>query len=334
MKSKFVIVTGAPGQDAYFISEILSRNDYKTILTYKNFQALQHNKIKTDSKNIKHVALDITNFDACIKLISSYQPFGIINAAGISSIAAADKNPKLSIDVNFGGVENILESIRLCSPHTKFVNCSSKEIFGNCFDVSTNTEKTQTEKTCKKPTNIYGFSKNLAFSLCEFYREKYGVWASSGILYNHESVMRPDHFFLKKIINWFSRLAEYKKVSNNKFPDKLKVGNLNSCIDITHAYDICLGLFKLLQSEKADDYVFCSGKSMTAGDLLIAVANYFGITNPEEYYEVDPQLFRKNQASLFIKTNYEKAYYLLNWSPKIKLENIIKNMAGHEILRF
>ena len=177
------------------------------------------------------------------------------------------------------------------------------------------------------PNSPYAIAKCAAHHAVRIYRDAYGLYASSGILFNHEGPRRGENFVTQKIIKWIAEFArEYKR---KDFP-KLKLGNLDASRDWGYAGDYVEAMWMMLQQEKADDYVICTGQTHTIRDLLTIAFNRIDVDNWEQYVEIDPQLYRPCEVD-YLRGDCTKAKEELGWQPKHDLEGLVKLMLDAKL---
>lgn len=333
---KTAIITGADGQDFFYLSSILLAKDYnvvgvtrRTNITKESF--LKGKKYGVETKNLEIVYGDITDDNSIYYIIKKYQPDEFYNFAGFSHPGMSFDQPEITIDVNGVGVLRILENIKNHSPTTRFLQVSSPDIFAKTSICP------QNEDTPPCPNSPYGISKLLAHNLVNMYRDVFGLFAVNAICYNHESPLRNPLFVTKKITSFVG------KYSNNKDVGILKLGNLSSMRDWGHAEDYCWGMYLSLQHDTSNNYLFATG-SVTSVRRFCEMAfryagydiifdgngiNEFGCIEGVRVVEVDPLFYRPVENNKLIG-NYSKAKKLLGWEPKIELNKIIKQMVAYD----
>lgn len=322
---KVALITGITGQDGAYLTKLLLKKNYKVIGCIKStdFWRLDYlgvtNKIQFEYLNLK----DFTSLDS---IISKYRPDEFYNLAGISSVFESFNNPLEVFEVNAAAVAKILEIIRLKSPHTKFYQASSSEMFGNTIEVP------QVETTSFHPVSPYAVSKTFGHHLTISYREGYNLFACSGILFNHESVLRGSQFVTSKIIKAVKMIAEGGK-------EPLIIGNLEAKRDWGYAEEYVLGMWKMLQLNHAEDFILATGVQYSVRQFIEMA---FQSVDLEIYWEgnelkeiarlkstdvmvvrVAESLFRPLDANS-TRGNPSKAKTKLMWEAKTKLPDLIK----------
>lgn len=251
-----VLITGAAGQDARLLVEHLNKNKINFICCSKDPE--QTKSLYSELRaNIVYEQLDISNTNQFIELVQSYKPNRIFNLAGLSSVVNSYANPKIYLNINGYAVENILKSMHLKNllGKIRFYQAASSEI----FDPYENSKRN--ENSIKSPISPYGKSKLYSYEVCRFFREKYGYFISSGILFNHESEYRSEEFVFGKITNSLARI----KYGSQK---ELVVGNLHSQRDWGYARDYVKAMDLMTTSEIPDDYVVSTGELHSVNDVI------------------------------------------------------------------
>lgn len=302
---KKALIIGSSGQDGQLLNKLLKENNYDVMGLNKE-------------SNIK-----ITSFEETSKLIKNKQ-FNEIYYLAAFHHSSEDEKPddlllfKESFEINFFGLINILESIKLYSKDTKLFYAASSHIFGMPK------ENIQTENTCINPTNIYGISKSSSLFACRYYRNNYGLFVSVGILYNHESILRKDNFLSKKVCKAAIEIANKKK-------DFLQLFNLNSTIDMGYAEDFVEAMWLILTSTLADDYIISTGQGTSIKKFIKNVFIEVGL-DYKKYIQLSSDTNRNNQTTL-IGSN-QKLYKTTGWKPKTSVKKMIKLLLQNEQKKF
>jgi len=267
-------------------------------------------------------------------IINRYRPDEFYNLGAQSHVKTSFDQPSLTFNINAVGVLNVLEAIRHFSPHTKFYQASTSEMFGSNYSLSQPVGpggpvvQFQDENTPFSPNSPYAVSKVAAHSLVSLYRRSYNIHASAGILFNHESERRGEEFVTRKITKYVARLDEHLKAHGGLFP-KLMLGNLDAVRDWGYAPDYIEAMWLMLQQPKADDYVICTGEAHTIRDFLDAAFGHIGIDDWTPYVGVDPQFYRPCEVE-YLKGSCEKAKKILGWSPKVTFKELAARMVEHD----
>jgi GDPmannose 4,6-dehydratase len=254
---KVAFITGISGQDGAYLAKFLVDKDYLVIgITRNNHNdILQKVEYLNVDKNIIVEECDLLDLSSIISLITKYQPDEIYNLAAQSSVGLSFKQPIGTMHFNIISVINLLESIRIVKPNTRFYQASSSEMFGKVKNLPI------TIKTPMHPLSPYAISKASAHWTVVNYRESYGVYACNGVLFNHESYLRSNNFFVKKVLT--------ESVMNSKNPDwTLRVGNIDIKRDFGFSPKYVEAMWLMLQRDIPRDFIICSGKSITLRSII------------------------------------------------------------------
>ena len=331
---KKAIITGVYGQDGTYLAKYLLEKKIKVYGIYiKKNNNLSYLNIE---KKLKLIKCDISNFKKISSIIKKIKPDFIFNFAGISSISKSYQNPIQNDKINNSSVLNILESIKKFSKKSKLFQASSSELF------SENKSKKINEKSSFNPKSPYAIAKLSAHYYCDLYRSVYNIYAVSGILFNHESPLRKEEFFTKKIIK---NLVSYKLKKKNK----IQIGNIYSERDWGSAEDFIKIIYKSLTLKKPTDFIFCTGIKRSVKYFIDSVAKNLKIdllwirkknkimaidqSTKHIIIETNKKLFKENSLYGF-KGNNQKAKKILNWKPDKNINNIIKKMIKFEVQNY
>lgn len=322
--TKTALITGVTGQDGSYLADFLLEKNYKVIGLHRRSSTNNFSRIKHLSNNSQFSLeeFDLTDPSNIALLINKYQPEEFYNLAAQSHVATSFKQPSTTFEINTVGVINILESIRSLSSATKFYQASTSEMFGRNFTVDEYGVKYQDEKTELLPQSPYGVSKLASHRMVQLYREGYGLFATSGILFNHESPRRGENFVTRKITKYIGQLI------NNKTNESLKLGNLNAQRDWGHAKDYIRAMYLMLQQDKADDFVICTGQTWTVLDFVKASFEHANL-DYTKYVEIDSSLYRPAEVD-YLRGNNDKAKKILKWIPMISFEELVKDMVDND----
>ena len=315
--NKTAIITGITGQDGSYLAELLIKKKYKVYgLIRVNKDKNRFWRIDAVKNKIKLLNTDINNYDKISKIIKDIKPDEFYHLAAQSFINYNFEDEFFKLNPNINGTHYILSALKDYSPKTKFYFAASSEIFGNT------TSNSQNENTPFNPRSAYGISKVTGFLLTKNYREAYGLFSCSGILFNHESSRRSGSFVTKKIIKG---LIDIKK-GNIKH---LRLGNLNAKRDWGHAKDYVIAMWKMLQQKQASDFVIGTGKLHSVKDFLQIASKKLDL-DYKKYIIIDKKYWRKNDKFL-LKANPSKAHKKLKWKPKTKFRELINDMIKSEL---
>lgn len=323
--NKVALITGITGQDgSYLCSSLISRG-YKVVGLYRRNSTNNFWRVEKMIKHpmLKMVEFDLTDYSSVYKIISDYKPDECYNLAAQSHVATSFEQPINTFNINTQGVICLLEAIRNISPSTKFYQASTSEMFGFNYSVKDDGEKYQDENTAFFPQSPYAVSKVAAHQTVRLYRDSYGLYACSGILFNHESPKRGENFVTRKITKYIGRLI------NNLTKDKLQLGNLNAFRDWGHAKDYVEAMRMMLNQEKADDYVISTGSTHSVKDFL---QKAFSIVELDyrEHIEINQAFYRPAEVD-YLLGDSSKAKKQLGWSPNISFEKLVEEMVLSDI---
>jgi len=310
---KKALIIGCTGQDGTYLFKNLQKRNYKII-------GLARNVVRsTSSKSIKPI--DISKSKQVYDLLEEYKPDEIYHLAAFhqSSEDQYYDDAELfrrSFDVNVLSLINFLDGIKKYSKYSRLFYATSSHIFGNPA------ESIQDETTPLNPNSIYGITKTAGVHACRLYREKYSIFASVGILYNHESPLRLSKFVSKKIVTTAVAIK-------NKIQDKLIIGNLTAEIDWGYAPDYVEAMYRLLQLSSAGDFVISSGETHTVRDFVKGVFEYLDL-DWTKYVEEYPNLITKKEKHN-LQGNNQKLKTMTRWQPTVSFNNLIEIMVKEEL---
>jgi len=345
------IIFGITGQDGSHLADLLLEKNYEVVGVARRSSNDNTPRIKHILSNPKFqlVEGDITDASSVINILKSNAHVDeVYNLAAQSHVGTSFKQPALTWDITGKGCMNILQSIvDLDLYDAKFYQASSSEMFGSSYSVTRDGSKYQDENTKFLPQSPYAISKCAAHYAVRLFREAYGLHASAGILFNHEGPRRGDNFVTKKITNWIVDFVNWLEINDFKtdylccvdttihglndqtFP-KLRLGNLDSQRDWGYAGDYVEAMWLMLQQDKPDDYVICTGATYTIRDFLDKSFHYAGINNWNNYVYIDPEFYRPAEVD-YLKGDATKAQAKLGWIPKYDLDKLIALMIDSKI---
>ena len=316
--AKKALITGITGQDGYYLAKFLHEKGYEI-----------HGLLRRSSQNVEHrlgelldfvkpQLGDLTDSLSLREILKEIQPDEIYNLAAQSHVAWSFKTPESTFDITGSGCLRLLESMRQTSPHSRFYQASSSEMFGEVQ------ETPQTERTPFHPRSPYGVAKVAAYWATVNYREGYDLFTSNGILFNHESEKRGEEFVTRKITMAAARIAAGTQ-------DKLFLGNLEAKRDWGHARDYVEAMWMMLQTEKPDDFVVATGETHSVREFCEIAFGHVGLKY-EDHVVVDPQFFRPAEVHLLIG-DAKKAKDALGWEPKMTFEELVSTMVAADVER-
>jgi len=336
---KKAIVTGITGQDGAYLTRLLLRKDYKVFGTYRRSSSVDFWRLKElgvlDDENLELVEYDLTDEGASIRLIRDIEPDEFYNLAAQSFVAVSFDQPITTAQITGLGCLNILEAIRTVNKKVKFYQASTSELFGKVV------ETPQNENTPFYPRSPYAVSKLFAHSMTINYRESYGIFACSGILFNHESPLRGMEFVTRKITD---AVAKYKLGLNNL----LELGNIDSKRDWGYADDYVEGMYRMLQQSEPRDFVLGTGTTHSVREFvelafkeIDVVVRWSGNGVDEEGYDektgelivkINPKFYRPAEVDLLIG-DASLAKEKLEWQSQTTLEELCSMMVRRDIER-
>ena len=340
MKRKVALITGVTGQDGAYLSELLLEKNYEvhgikrraSSFNTSRIDHLYQDKHKENVNFFLHYG-DLTNSTNLIRIIQEVQPDEIYNLGAQSHVKVSFEIPEYTANSDALGTLRILEAIRILKleKKIKFYQASTSELYGKSMEIP------QNEKTPFYPRSPYAVAKLYAFWIVKNYREAYGIFACNGILFNHESPIRGETFVTRKI----TRAAVKIKLG---VQEKLYLGNLDAKRDWGHAKDYVDGMWRMLQYERAEDFVLATGKTNTIREFCNLSFQELGIkinwkgkgenevgldSTGKEIILIDTNYYRPTEVD-FLVGDANKAKKLLNWEPQYNLNLLIKEMISSD----
>jgi GDPmannose 4,6-dehydratase len=332
---KVALITGITGQDGSYLAELLLEKGYDVHGIVRRSSLINTNRIDHIYDKIKLHYGDLTDSTNLVRVIQQVQPDEIYNLGAQSHVKVSFEMPEYTGMVDGLGTLRVLEAVRLLGMEekTRIYQASTSEMFGKVQEIP------QKETTPFHPRSPYGCAKVYGYWITKNYRESYGMYACTGILFNHESPRRGDTFVTKKITNAFRKMSEGKQTV-------LQLGNLNAKRDWGHAKDFVEAMWLMLQQDVPEDYVIATGEQYSVREFVEKVAPYFGMNIQWEGEGLDevgidkntgivrviinPKYFRPAEVETLLGDS-TKAKQNLGWSPKISFEQLIKGMCKNEI---
>ena len=315
---KKALICGVSGQDGAYLAQLLVAKAYEVHGTSRDVSGRTFGGLLSlgVSNKVKLHSMALNDFHSVTSVLKLVEPDEIYNLAGQSSVGLSFEQPVETMESIVIGTLNLLETIRLQSNPIRFYNAGSSECFG---DLS---ETVADESTSFRPCSPYAIAKSAAIWEVSNYRKAYGLHASSGILFNHESPLRPERFVTKKIVDAACRIA---KGSN----EKLKLGNIAIERDWGWAPEYVEAMWRMLQQPEADDYVIATGTSRRLEEFIDIAFARLGL-NWHDHVDQDPLLFRPTDFPTG-RANPSKAARKLGWKAKLNLENIVAKMVDAQL---
>lgn len=313
---KRAIITGVTGQDGSYLSKFLLKKNYKIIGFIRNNSDKDYsNHTFLGIKNkIEYQVVDLLDVNNLVQNIKKYQPDEIYNLGALSSVGESFSNPLYTFKSNIMSVVNLLEAIRLTNRNIKFYQASSSEMFGKAKNLPI------TLDTPMHPVSPYGISKASAHWATVNYREAYGLYSCSGILFNHESVLRGNDFFIKKVIRNSLRIAKGEK-------KHLKLGNLNVKRDFGYSPEYVKAMWLMLQQKEPEDFIICSGKSISLKEIVKYIFEKLNLNM--DNLIIDKDLFRPAEIKDIYGDN-SKALEKLKWDYKMDFFSVLDILIEEE----
>ena len=318
---KRALVTGITGQDGLYLSELLLSKGYEVFGLIRGQNNPKADLVRSVVPDVRLLHGDITDLSSLIRALSTSQPDEVYNLGAVSFVAYSWENARLTSDVTGLGVLNVLEATRLHAgpdlSKIRFYQASSSEMFGKVQDVP------QRESTLLWPRSPYGVAKVYGHYMTINYRESYGMHASSGILFNHESPRRGPEFVTRKITQAVARISL-------GLQDSISLGNLDAKRDWGFAGDYVEAMWLMLQQEQADDYVVATGETHSIREFLEIAFAHVGIEDWQPKVTQDPRFLRPAEVDLLIG-DPTKARQQLGWQPKVGFEDLVRMMVDSDL---
>lgn len=337
MHSKKAVITGITGQDGAYLAELLLSKGYQVYGTYRrtssvNFWRLDALGVTTHA-NLHLVEYDLTDLGASIALLQSVEPDEVYNLAAQSFVGVSFQQPTTTAQITGLGALNLLEAIRLVNPSIRFYQASTSEMFGKVQAIP------QKEDTPFYPRSPYGVAKLYAHWMTINYRESYGIFASSGILFNHESPLRGKEFVTRKITDSVAKIKLGKQAC-------LTLGNIDAQRDWGYAKEYVEGMWRMLQAEQPDTFVLATNRTVSVRDFVrMAFANTgvalefqgngdteraINVDSGQTVMRIDPAFYRPAEVDLLIG---DPTYALqkLGWQPTVTTEQLCLLMVEADL---
>lgn len=333
------IVTGITGQDGAYLAELLLEKGYTVYGTYRRTSSVNFWRIEElgiqEHANLHLVEYDLTDLSSSIRLMQQCKPREVYNLAAQSFVGVSFDQPVTTAEITGLGVVNLLEAIRIVDPTIRFYQASTSEMFGKVQEVP------QTENTPFYPRSPYGAAKLYAHWMTINYRESYDIFATSGILFNHESPLRGIEFVTRKITDGVARIKLGKQ-------QRLELGNLDAKRDWGFAKEYAEGMWRMLQAETPDTFVLATNRTETVRDFVTLAFKAVDIelrwegqdegeyavnvANDETVVVINPRFYRPAEVELLIGSP-AKAQKELGWKPHTTLEELCRMMVKADLER-
>ena len=339
MTYKTAVITGVTGQDGAYLSELLLAKNYKVYGAYRRTSSVNFWRIESlgidKHPNLHLIEYDLTDMGSAIRILNKVEPTEVYNLAAQSFVGVSFDKPITTGEITGIGALNLLEAIRIVNPKINFYQASTSEMFGKVQHIP------QDENTPFYPRSPYGVAKLFAHWMTVNYRESYGIFGSSGILFNHESPLRGREFVTRKITDAVVRIKLGKL-------DTLELGNLDAKRDWGYAKEYVEGMWRMLQVDTPDTFVLATGRTETVRDFVTLAfkavmidITWEGKGESEKgidlatgkiIVKVNSKFFRPAEVDLLIG-NPAKAKRILGWEAKTSLEDLCRMMVEADLVR-
>jgi GDPmannose 4,6-dehydratase len=320
--SRRALITGITGQDGAYLSRLLLEKGYEVYGMVRRSSTSNVNDARLRwlgvIDDVSFLDGDLEDISSLIRVISNVQPREIYNLAAQSLVKSSWQQPLLTANVTALGCLNVLEAMRTACPRARFYQASSSEMFGMVQ------EKSQSETTPFYPRSPYAVAKAFAHWMAVNYRESFGIHASSGILFNHESPLRGIEFVTRKVTDGVARIKLGKA-------NELRLGNVNARRDWGHSQDYVRAMWLMLQQDEPGDYVIATERTVTVADMCRIAFEHVGL-EMDRHVVIDQTLFRPAEVDV-VNGNARKARTKLGWEPTISLEQMIREMVDVDLQR-
>jgi len=317
LTSKKALIIGITGQDGAYLAKYLLSKGYEVIGSSRDVMASSFNNLNTLGirSQVELISVSINDFRSVFNAIQESDPNEIYNLAGQTSVGLSFDQPVEAIESIAIGTLNILEVIRLLNKPVRFYNAGSSECFGDTGDTPAN------EQTPFAPRSPYAVAKSTAKWLINSYRESYGLYACTGILFNHESPLRPERFVTQKIITGAAKIKAGQL-------NKLQLGNLDISRDWGWAPEYVQAMWLMMQLDDPDDFVIATGRKESLKYFVAKSFEYFDL-DWQKYVEIEPSFFRPNEIVSNVG-DPAKAIEILGWNKPTDIDGVIKMMCAEQ----
>jgi GDPmannose 4,6-dehydratase len=318
--TKTAFITGITGQDGAYLAKFLLEKGYRVagLLPRRSTSNLWRLEYLNIADEVEYRDGDVLDLSSLIRAVKAVKPDEVYHLAAQSFVGSSWEQPILTAEVTGMGVLHVLEAIREVDPGIKMYQASSSELYGLIQ------EPMQSEQTPFYPRSPYAVSKLFGYWMTKNYRESFGMFASNGILFNHESPLRGLEFVTRKVTHTVAQIAAGRK-------KELRLGNIHAKRDWGFAGDYVEAMWLMLQQQKPDDFVIATGTTTTVEEMCRIAFDYVGL-DFQDYLVIDPQLFRPAEVDVLLG-NPAKAKRELGWEPKTGLQELIHMMVEADLQR-
>lgn len=313
---KRALITGITGQDGSYLAEFLLLKGYEVYGMVRRSSTINYERISHIQDRLKLMQGDLLDQNSLIEALRTSEPDEVYNLGAQSFVPTSWNQPVLTGEFTALGVTRMLEAIRTVNPKIRFYQASSSEMFGKIQ------ETPQNEKTPFHPRSPYGVAKVYGHWITVNYRESYGIFCCSGILFNHESPRRGLEFVSRKVTSAAAKI----KLGLQK---ELRMGNLDAHRDWGFAGDYVEAMWLMLQQDEPEDFVIATGVSHSVQDLIQVAFDHLGL-DWEEYVKIDPKLLRPAEVD-YLLGDANKAKTKLGWQPRVTFEELIRMMTNYDL---
>ena len=316
MSQKRALITGITGQDGSYLAELLLEKGYEVFGLVRRSSTVNFERIGHLQDKIELISGDLLDQKSLVSALQTARPQEVYNLGAQSFVPVSWDQPMLTGEVTGLGVTRLLEAIRTCDENIRFYQASTSELFGKAQ------ETPQNEQTAFYPRSPYGVSKLYAHWITINYRESYGLFACTGILFNHESPRRGREFVTRKITHGVARIK-------CGLDQELRLGNLDSRRDWGYASDFVRAMWMMLQQDEPDDYVIATGTTRTIGEFCEAAFAHAGL-DWRQYVVVDERFLRPAEVYTLLG-DATKAREKLGWEPEVGFEEMVRQMVDCDL---
>jgi GDPmannose 4,6-dehydratase len=313
--SRKAFITGITGQDGSYLAEILLEKGYEVYGMIRRSSSFNTARIDHIFGDVELVFGDLTDGSVLNQLMRTIRPDEVYNLGAQSHVRVSFDVPEYTADADAMGTLRLLDAIREEGVECRFYQASSSEMFGKVHAMP------QNEETPFHPRSPYGVSKVFGYWITRNYREAYGMYASNGILFNHESPRRGPTFVTRKITRAVGAIMRGEQ-------DELRLGNLEAKRDWGYARDYMEGAWRMLQADEPDDFVLATGETHSVAEFLDVAFGYADL-DWHDYVKIDERYFRPAEVDLLIG-DYTKARETLGWEPTVRFEELVRMMVDHD----
>lgn len=321
---KTALISGFPGQDACYLADLLLNEGYEVHGIIKRYSVPNYSNLdylRLRERGLKLITADVTDIGSLFDAVEIAKPKEIYNLAAQSFVGSSWRLAFTTTQVDALGPLNFLEVIKRVNPKIRFYQAATSEMFGN-----NSTNGVQTEETAFMPASPYGVAKLYGYHITKNFRDSYGMYTCSGILFNHESPIRGIEFVTRKVTDGVAQIKAGRTT-------QIKLGNLHAERDWGHAKDFVYAQWLMLQQDKPEDFIIATGVKHTIGDLCRIAFETAGIEDWQKYVVSDKEYVRPHDL-VSLHASSSKAKIKLDWEPTITFEEMIQEMVHADLKRY